>query len=100
MLDLLLRGRDYGMGEALAELHRHERDNLHRFAGAGGLLDEDVSLGSAHVGDQAGLVGTKCSAGRGVQGCSSGQVELEYYTPDPAATEGPWCANDRGESGR
>jgi hypothetical protein len=40
LFNLLLRGRDHGMGEALAELHRHQSDDLHRFAGAGWLFDQ------------------------------------------------------------
>ena len=68
VFDLLLGSRDHGMSEALAKLHRHQRDNLHRFTRAGRLFDEDVSLGSAHIGDEASLIGTERFAGYGVQG--------------------------------
>lgn len=88
VFDLLLRCRDHGMREPLAEMHRHQGDDLHRFAGPGGLLDKNVSFGSAHARDQAGLVRTKCFAGHGVQGGSSGPVEFEYCTAHPHTLEG------------
>jgi hypothetical protein len=72
MFDLLLRCRDHGMGEALTELHRHQGDDLHRFAGAGRLLDKHEAIGSAHVGDKTSLIRTKRFADCGVQGDFSG----------------------------
>ena len=68
VFDLLLRGGDHGMGEAQAQLHRHEGDDLQGLARPGGLLNEDRAAGPAHVGDQPGLVGSEFLAGRGVHG--------------------------------
>src|SRR5689334_7384429 len=81
MFDLLLRSRDHGMGEALAEMHRHQGDNLHRFAGAGRLFDQHGTAGSADIGDETGLVRTKRFAGCGIQGWFSGQAEAQEYLP-------------------
>jgi len=99
MFDLLLRGRDHGMGEALAEVHRHQSDDLHRFAGAGRLFDQHGIAGSAHVGDEMGLVWTKRFAGCGVQGGFSGQAETqEYFTRNRTTAKGPLDDNRRERS--
>ena len=37
------------MGEPLAQMHGHERDDLHRLAGAGRLLDKHVFGSAADV---------------------------------------------------
>ena len=93
MFDLLLRCRDHGMGKALAELHRHQGDDLHRFAGAGWLFDKHRTIGSAHIGDEAGLIRTERLTGCGVQGGFSWQAETqENFTRKITATKGPLCA--------
>ena len=92
MFDLLLRRRDHGMGEALAELHRHQSDDLHCFAGAGRPFDEYRIAGSAHIGDESGLVWTKRFAGCGVQGGFSGQAEAqEHFIRSQLTTKGALC---------
>jgi hypothetical protein len=64
------------MGETPAKLHCHQRDDLHRFTGAGWLLDKHGTAGAAHIGDEAGLIGAESFADCGVQGCTSEQVKL------------------------
>jgi hypothetical protein len=67
---LLLRGRDNRMAEAPAELHRHQSHDLHGLAGAGGLFDQDMAVGSAHIRNQSGLIGTERFPERGGHGNS------------------------------
>lgn len=89
LFDLLLRGGDHGMAEAPTDLHRHQRNNLHRFAGAGRLLDKYGTIASAHISDEAGLIGTKRLASCSVQGCHSRKAETqEYFTLNAGATKG------------
>jgi hypothetical protein len=77
------------MAEALTELHRHEGDDLHRFAGTGLLFDKHGTIGSAHIGDEAGLIRTKRFAACGVQGGFSGQAETqEHFSRSQLATKG------------
>jgi hypothetical protein len=56
LLNQFLRRGDYRMGKALAQVHRHECDNLHGLAGAGRLFDEPVGGSTANVEDKFFLI--------------------------------------------
>ncbi len=63
LLDLLLRRRDHRVSKAPAQMHGHQRDDLHRLARPGRLFDQHVLGCPADVGHQAHLVRTEFLCG-------------------------------------
>src|SRR6516165_6322759 len=56
MFNLLLRRRNHRMSKPPAQVHAHERNNLHRLAGPGRLFDEDIDARAADIGDKTDLI--------------------------------------------
>ena len=47
---------NHRMSKPPAQVHAHERNNLHRLAGPGRLFDEDIDARAADIGDKTDLI--------------------------------------------